>query len=288
MLGHQALERKFIELAATGKLSHAYLFFGDAQVGKFTCALRLAHHFEFGNGDVAKGTMTECLVIRPVIEETKESIGISQARELKNFLYQLPANSKFRVAIVDEAQYLTDQAQNAILKVAEEPPPHGVLILITPNPDSLIKTLQSRFQKIYFPRVKEEEIAKWLVKEHKLSAKAANEIAAGSFGRPGFAFELVGDEESLRIRNEVKKFLDGKTSWKEAAKNLSDIDNRKNIYPFLKFLIAELSANPVKNFEILSAVTKRLSVMQETSANKRLQLEAALYPTSEKIDKISQ
>lgn len=282
MLGHDDLKKRFTHLADAGDLSHAYIFFGDQNLGKFNFALRLAHYFEFDSFEIQEKTLTECLIVKPVIEETRESIGIDEVRSLKNFLYQAPVNSKYRLAIIDGAEYLTDQAQNAILKIAEEPPEHGVLVLVTANPDALIKTLQSRFQKIYFPRVGSAAIREMLEKEYKVPVKKAEEISAVSFGRPGLAVNLATDGDNRsRLRKDVDAFLAGRTDWKEAAKYLAEIDNRRDIYPFLEFLIAKLSVDPEKNFEALRSITKRLSAMQETSANKRLQLEAALFPLKE-------
>jgi len=279
MIGHRELEKKFTALADSGELSHAYIFFGDQNLGKFNFALRLAHYFEFGEFEVAERTLTETLIVKPIIEETKESIGIDEVRQLKNFLFQMPANSKYRLAIIDGAEYLTDQAQNAILKVAEEPPAHGVLIMITANPDTLIRALQSRFQKIYFPRVPNADIQKMLIKDCKLTEKKAEEITKISFGRPGLAVNLATDGDNLsNLRKDVDALIAGRTDWKEVAKHLAEIENRREIYPFLEFLIAKLSVEPEKNFEALKSITKRLSAMQETSANKRLQLESALFP----------
>lgn len=276
MIGHQNLKKQFIKIADTGHLSHGYMFFGDEAIGKFGFAVSLAGYLEFGEFTTPKRALSECLVIKPIIEETKESIGIDQIREIRNFLYQVPINSKYRVVIIDDAHYLTDHAQSAILKIAEEPPAHGVIIMVLPNPESIIKTLQSRLQKIYFTRVDVMEIAEWLAGENALNKSEAQEIAKASFGRPGFAKELASGTD--RMREEARRLVSGVSNWRGVSKDLADVENRRNIYPFLKFVIAELSKDPVKNVQALRALSARLSAMSETSANKRLQLESALYP----------
>ena len=277
------LEEKIRRLFDSNKASHAYLFFGDSQVGKLTFALKLAGYLEFGKFEKNTRLFSETLVIKPIIEETKESIGIEQIRAVKNFLYQSPANSKYRLAIIDDAHYITDIAQNALLKVAEEPPAHGVIIMITPNPDVLMKTLQSRFQKIYFPRLTIDEVQNILIKDFNIPAVKAKEAAAISFGRVGRAVNLLNDEKTADRDKEARDLIAGRVGWRDEAKYLADPENRGKIYPFLENLIARLSTDPVKNFEALKSLSRRMEIMFDTSANKRLQLEAGLYPISKSM-----
>ena len=84
------------------------------------------------------------LVVKP--EPAKKSIGINKARELKRFFSQRPYSSDAKITIVEDAQYLTLQAQNALLKILEEPPEYATIILEAPNKNDLIETVISRCQ----------------------------------------------------------------------------------------------------------------------------------------------
>ena len=92
----------------------------------------------------------ETLIIEP---DEKGTIGIDIIRSLKYFLWQKPANSKLRTVIIKESENLTNQAQNAALKIVEEPPESSLIIFITKNVENLLPTLTSRLQKIHFPEI---------------------------------------------------------------------------------------------------------------------------------------
>lgn len=137
----------FKKLADNNKLSHAYLFYGGNREGKIIFAQSLANS-------------EETLIIEP---DEKGTIGIDTIRALKYFLWQKPtrppcfatrsgqANLKLRTVIIKEAENLTNQAQNAALKIVEEPPESALIIFIAKNIENLLPTLTSRLQKIHFP-----------------------------------------------------------------------------------------------------------------------------------------
>ena len=280
MIGHKDIEKSFKKLLKDNNLSHGYIFYGEPQVGKFLFAKYLANYIEKNDFALPEHVLSEALIIQPEknpsSESGEKSVGIDAVRDLKNFLFQKPQNSKYRVAIINDAHLMTDQAQNAILKIAEEPPEHALLILVVSNPESLIRTVLSRFQKIYFGSLKTVEIENLLTEEHKIKPVKAKEIAAISFGRPGRAIDLVENERFMSIRSEAEDLLNKKKSHKDLVAELADILNRDKIEPFLGELIAELSRDVRKNYPALKAVMHRLGMIKEWNTNKRLQLEAAL------------
>lgn len=277
MIGHKIIEKSFKKLIKDGNLSHGYIFYGEPQVGKYAFAKSLANYIEKGEFEAPTHILSEALFLEPVKGDSAEaSIGIDAIRDLKNFLFEKPVNSKMRVAVINDAHLMTDQAQNAILKIAEEPPEHALLILIVSNLESLIRTVLSRFQKIYFGGISKAEIKELLVKEFKVKAAEAAEIAEISFGRPGRAVDLVQNDKFINIRGEAEDFLNKKTSQKDLIAELADIENRDKIEPFLGELIAELSRDTRKNHLVLKSIIHRLGMLKEWNTNKKLQLESAL------------
>lgn len=274
LIGHKNLEDKFKKLVTDKALSHAYLFFGPPQVGKRSFALHLANLLENGSFELPTKFLNECLVVSPAIDETKESIGIDAIRNFKKFLYDMPVNSEYRVGIIDNAEYMTLDAQNALLKVAEEPPKHAILIINVSNPDVLIRPLQSRLQKIYFSSVKKTAIAKILVSKYQLTETKANEIASLSFGQPGFAVNLIEDKSLIEIKKEAETLIKNPSNWKKTVSGLVNIENKDKIEPFLKVLMALLALNPKENSAELASITNRLTMIKDWNVNKRLQLEA--------------
>lgn len=138
MQNYKQLKDDFRKLAQSGSLSHAYLFYGGNREEKIIFAQSLANS-------------EETLIIEP---DEKGTIGIDTIRALKYFLWQKPTNLKLRTVIIKEAENLTNQAQNAALKIVEEPPESALIIFIAKNIENLLPTLTSRLQKIHFPQTR--------------------------------------------------------------------------------------------------------------------------------------
>jgi len=202
ILGREKVTADFRKLASSGALGHAYLFYGPAMVGKRTFAAALARFLEKGvfeppaENEVLQESKTIDLAFAKQLDPDKkgDSIGIDAALEIKNFLWQKPNMSPRRTLILDEVEFLTTEAQNALLKITEEPPASSLIIFISSDPDSLLATILSRIEKVYFGLIPEPEIVAWLTKERKLSATDAKKFAKLSFGKPGLAIRLAEDE----------------------------------------------------------------------------------------------
>lgn len=151
--------------AKKNQLTHGYIFYGPSPEQVFTFAQQLASVLEDNQ---------KVLIDCKVIESTLDSIGIDQVREINNFLWQKPVVSLRRTLIIRRASLLTAQAQNALLKIAEEPPPHGLIILIVGKLEELLPTLLSRFQKHYFSSFDQSVVsneARKFIKASKLEKK---------------------------------------------------------------------------------------------------------------------
>ncbi len=141
LAGHQHLVEDFKSLMTARRLFPSYIFFGEPSLGKFHFARHVAAYAETGTFDIGVRALQDTLIV-------DGDNGIDAMRHLKAFLWQKPAVSGYRTAIVNNADDLTIEAQNAILKVAEEPPAHALLILIVRQPDNLIVPIASRFQHV--------------------------------------------------------------------------------------------------------------------------------------------
>lgn len=272
LIGHEKLAEIFKALAKSDRLSQGYIFFGEPQVGKFSFALALANFLENKAYEPPEKGLTETMVLKPSEEG---SIGIDEIRGLQHFLSQKPVYSGKRVAIIDEAEALTPQAQNAILKTAEEPPPQTLIILALATPEALLPTLQSRFIKIYFSRVGLGLIKKMLVKKFEASEKEAEIAASSSFGRPGRAIDLLENKEVQAVRKKALALLSRRQNKKEIIESLTE--DPSAISPLFYELVAELAKDPVKNYHTLGLITERLAKMKQFSTNRRLQLNLALW-----------
>lgn len=206
VIGHEKIRKDLITLTANGRLSHGYIFHGPSMVGKRTTALAFARFLE--KGEFEPPAENEVLQDAKVIDlALANSIGVDAVREVKNFLWQKPNVSAKRTLIIDEAERLTAEAQNALLKITEEPPVSSLLIVIASDLESIMPTILSRLQKIYFGMVPEAAITEWLVDDRAVAKAPAKILAKKALGKPGLALRLQQDDAFKENLALAEKFL---------------------------------------------------------------------------------
>lgn len=152
-MSRDLLIRDFKALADARKLAHGYVLFGPGRTAMTAFASGLARYLEEGNFSESGGILSDLFQVSPGENGT---LGIDRIREAKNFLRQMPNRSAYRTLILAGGEHLTDEAQNALLKITEEPPPSALILLLIDDPERLRPTLQSRLQKVFFARLKGE------------------------------------------------------------------------------------------------------------------------------------
>ena len=180
-------------------ISHAYMFEGPSGVGKNTMARELA----------ATLLEMENLFNSPdYIEITPDgnSIKIAQIRKLQSAILVKPYKS-YKIYVIDEAQKMTVEAQNALLKTLEEPPKYAIIILITNNKESLLDTIKSRCEIIKFTPIPLVEVADYLT-QTGVDKNRASLLANFSRGSMQKAIELSESEDFHIMRDDVQKYVE--------------------------------------------------------------------------------
>ncbi len=198
--GHDRICTFLRTAVGNGRLAHALLFAGPEGIGKRSVALAFAAwvHCSAGGSD-ACGGCASCRQIAAgshpdvhlvAVAAGKKEIGIDRVRELKRLMRLQPMLGTTKVAIIDEAPLLTMAAQNALLKMLEEPPDHSLLILVASSPDALLPTVRSRCQRLQFAPLPTETVASIVAGVAGIEAPVARELALLAEGSPGRALTL--------------------------------------------------------------------------------------------------
>jgi DNA polymerase-3 subunit gamma/tau len=154
VVGQEHVTEPLSTALESGRINHAYLFSGPRGCGKTSSARILARSLNCERGPTPTpcGVCDSCVALAPngpgnldVTElDAASHNGVDDARELRDRAFYAPAQSRYRIFIVDEAHMVTPQAFNALLKIVEEPPEHLIFVFATTEPDKVLMTIRSR------------------------------------------------------------------------------------------------------------------------------------------------
>ena len=206
------------------KVSHAYIFNGPEYSGKmmlaeaFAMALQCEEHNPDGcmNCHSCKQAADRNQPdIIYVSHEKPNTISVDDIRQqLNNDIVIKPYSSKYKIYIVDEAEKMNPQAQNALLKTIEEPPAYAVIMLLTTNADSFLQTILSRCITLNLKSVKDETIRKHLMSHYQIPDYQADICTAFAQGNVGKAIQLASSDDFNQLKAAALQLL----------KRLEDID----------------------------------------------------------------
>jgi DNA polymerase-3 subunit gamma/tau len=210
VIGQEHVVRALVGAIREGRLAHAFLFCGPRGTGKTSTARILARMVNCEKGPTAEpdGTCEQCVHIRDgshldVVEiDAASHGGVDDARELRERAPTAPVMGREKVYIIDEAQRLSREAFDALLKIFEEPPPGVRFVLATTEPHKMPATIVGRCQRFDFRRVGVDPLAdhlEWVAKQEGtvLSRPAAELLARQSEGSVRDALSLLDQSAVL-------------------------------------------------------------------------------------------
>lgn len=219
IVGHKDII-KYIQAAVTNDaVSHAYIINGEKGSGKkllsklFAMSLQCQNREEDGD---ACGQCQSCKQamnnnqpdIKFITHEKPGSIGVGDIRtQINNDVEIKPYSSPYKVYIMPQADLMTEEAQNALLKTIEEPPAYAVIILLTENAEQLLPTINSRCVMLKLKNIKDSLIKKYLMEQMQIPDYKAEVCAAFAQGNMGRAIMLATSEHFNEIKEEAIQLL---------------------------------------------------------------------------------
>ena len=202
IIGNESIKNTLEKSITTNQITHSYLMIGIPGIGKKLLAKEYSKIILSSN-DIINNPDFLC------IEPDGNSIKIDQIRNLQEEIQEKPIISNKKVYIIDDADLMTKEAQNCLLKTLEEPPKFAVIILIGSNENAFLPTIKSRCMILHFNRLSDSEIKSYLQKQYnELSVtQSMLDIAGGSIGR---AINLKDKQEDYSKVEEIINNLDKK------------------------------------------------------------------------------
>jgi DNA polymerase-3 subunit delta' len=194
----------------TNAIAHAYLLVGPRHVGKGTLAVNLAQALNCDGPEVPCGECRSCQRISegkhadvtPIGLDSRTEISIDDIRGLQRLANLPPYEGKCKVFIIDEAEYLSTEAANSLLKILEEPPPRVVWLLLAAEEERLLPTIISRCQRLELKPVPSERVKEALVDSYNLDTDKAQLLTRLCHGRLGWAVSVLANDDILQQRSQ--------------------------------------------------------------------------------------
>ncbi|SCI39278.1 MULTISPECIES: DNA polymerase III subunit [unclassified Romboutsia] len=198
IIGQEFAKKYITNSIKNDKVNHAYMFEGIDGIGKYLFAK------EFGNILInVENAENSPDYIK--IEPTGNSIKIAQIREIQSDIIIKP-HSKYKMYIINHAEKMTIESQNALLKTLEEPPEYAIIILITNNKESLLPTIKSRCEIIKFLPISIIDLKQYLMDKGIEENRA---ILLSNFSRGSIekALELSESADFSIMRDDIQKYI---------------------------------------------------------------------------------
>ena len=237
IVGHEQIIEHLKTAIEMGKVSHAYILNGPDLSGKmmiaeaFARALLCEKQDPDGCGECKSCRQSDDRNNPDIIyvkHDKPNTISVDDIRtQLNNDIVIKPYSNQYKIYIVDEAEKMNQQAQNALLKTIEEPPAYAVIMLLTTNADSFLQTIRSRCITLNLKSVKNDVIKSYLMTEKKIPDYQADVCAAFAQGVVGKAIKLASSDdfnELMESALSLRKRLDDIDLYEmgEAIKQISD------------------------------------------------------------------
>jgi len=249
IIGHESIIQHLQNAIASHKVSHAYILHGEEGMGKKLLASTFAKTLQCEEGGIIScNRCKSCMQVASgnhpdILRVTHEkySIGVEDIRLQLNADIQVkPYSSPYKIYIIEDADKLTEQAQNALLKTIEEPPEYAITILLVSNISVILPTILSRCVLLNLKPVDKQTIKEFLMESHQVPDYMAEVAAAFSGGNVGKAIKYASSEEFEKMKSDVLnilKFIDGMELYELISSLKLLTANKNNIDDYIDLMV---------------------------------------------------
>lgn len=245
IIGHEQIIEHLQNAIKMDKISHAYILNGPDKSGKKMLAEAFAQTLQCEQHGIEP--CMECHSCKQAVNhnqpdiiyvthEKPNTLSVADIRsQLVNDVDVKPYSSRYKIYIVDEAEKMNQQAQNALLKTIEEPPAYAVIILLTTNADAFLLTILSRCVVLNLKVVSDDKIKKYLMEHCKVPDYQADVCVAFAQGNVGKAMALASSDDFQELKAAAVQLLKRiheieLYEFKEAIKQINEYKMEINDY----------------------------------------------------------
>lgn len=246
IIGNQETKTYLENTIKNKKIANSYMFIGNIGIGKKLFAREYAKNIMCLQDNRCNNQCKSCIKFNAnanpdyyeLIPENKK-IKIDNIRQLQEKIVEKPIISNKKVYVIDDADLMTEESQNCLLKTLEEPPEYSVIILIVSNESKILPTIKSRCIKINFSRLTQDELKEYLKLEGKLNQYSESELNDIIELLDGSLEKIDTIEETKKNYDELVRIVENlKKGDKPELFNNSDIlyNQKDNILNTLNYL----------------------------------------------------
>lgn len=293
--GNEALKKRIGSAVDTGHLPHALLIVGDEGTGKMTMAKEIAAALNCENkrSEAHPLPCNCCNTCRRIKEDNfldvkivkkasdRATFGIEEIRTMISDMMLSPTESDFKIYIFEDTHLMTVQAQNALLKILEEPPAGGIMVLLANEADKILTTIKSRVQTLTMQRFDLGELDAYVSANSSDAARLKRQDPIGysaaisaSYGSVGKALALM-NSEAFAACKERNERITSTIALFEKKSSYAEIKARITSFPTARAQLSEILE------DVAIALAELISVKYDTDTDRKF------YPDKDDACRIS-